>query len=185
MIFALLEPKGTRMVEIQRNGCEVCIVDGEDRFQVDARPVDGGRWSILKDRRSYEARVDVIGSVYEVEIEGRRYCFELADPARRTAKGAAPSGPGPGEVLAPMPGRVMRIPVRLGQKVRRGEAVVVVEAMKMENELTAARDGVVVEIACREGEAVELGSVLLRIGGRGKANGKSRGRVKVKGGAHG
>ena len=67
---------------------------------------------------------------------------------------------GPQRIVAPMPGRVVRVLAAVGDDVRARQPVVVIEAMKMENELRAARDGVVVEVHAREGQSVEAGALL-------------------------
>ncbi len=69
-----------------------------------------------------------------------------------------------GEVLAPMPGKIIKVPVTSGQKVDLGQVVIVMEAMKMEYTLTASRAGTVGPIDCREGQQVELGQLLTKIG---------------------
>lgn len=83
---------------------------------------------------------------------------------RRHAAGHAGAGGGEQRLVAPMPGRVLRVLVEAGQTVVSGQSLVVIEAMKMENALTALRDGVVHEIAVAEGTSVETGRLLLRLG---------------------
>jgi len=78
-------------------------------------------------------------------------------------RAAAHDGHGAGEVSLPMPGRVVRVHVRDGDSVAKGQPLLVVEAMKMEHTLKAARDGVVARLAAREGEMVEAGVILLEI----------------------
>jgi biotin carboxyl carrier protein len=75
--------------------------------------------------------------------------------------GARPAGPL--RIVAPMPGKIVRVLVQRGEHVRARQPVVVVEAMKMENELRAERDGTIAEIPVREGETVESGAVLVVI----------------------
>ena len=70
---------------------------------------------------------------------------------------------GAGAIRSPMPGRVLRVHVAVGDRVRRGEPLLVVEAMKMEHELRAPVDGVVAELVCAEGDQVEEGAALLRV----------------------
>ena len=165
MIFALLEESGTRQFELQRNGDTYRVVnEGEEFTTVDARPVANDRWSLLVGSRSYEAKVTRDKTTYRVEIDGRSFSFDLTDPAKAMIRRAGAGAHGPGRIAAPMPGRIVRLLVGLGQEVRRGEGVVVVEAMKMENELTAPRDGVVTEIGVDEGQAVEGGVTLAVIG---------------------
>jgi acetyl/propionyl-CoA carboxylase alpha subunit len=69
-----------------------------------------------------------------------------------------------GDILAPMPGKIIKVPVTSGQKVELGQVVIVMEAMKMEYTLTASKAGTVGQIDCREGQQVELGQLLTKIG---------------------
>ncbi len=85
----------------------------------------------------------------------------LTGRSGRRHKGAAASGSA--RVVAPMPGKVVRVLVEAGETVRARQAVVVVEAMKMENELRADRDGTVAEIHAREGMLVDAGALLIVI----------------------
>ena len=78
-------------------------------------------------------------------------------------RGVAAAGSGPLRITAPMPGKIVRVLVKAGDPVRARQAVVVVEAMKMENELRADRDGTVAEIHAREGMSVEAGALLVVI----------------------
>jgi pyruvate carboxylase subunit B len=101
-----------------------------------------------------------------LDIGGHRYEAEALDERTRairemTARTAAPSGPAP--VVAPMPGLVVRIAVAVGDQVTAGQGVLVMEAMKMENELRAAADGTVKSVRVTPGTAVEKGSVLIEL----------------------
>jgi biotin carboxyl carrier protein len=165
MIFALLESAGTREVAIDKDDGAYLLRDGQDpTLAVDACQVAPGRWSLLVGEASHEARVHRDGNGYRVEIAGRTFTFALTDPARAVLGAATGGAHGPGRIMAPMPGRMLRILVAVGQQVRHGDPVAVVEAMKMENELTAPRDGVVTEILVAEGDTVEGGTPLVVIG---------------------
>ncbi|HMD36978.1 MAG TPA: acetyl-CoA carboxylase biotin carboxyl carrier protein subunit, partial [Vicinamibacterales bacterium] len=86
------------------------------------------------------------------------------DGRRQRARGAATdTGSGPQRIAAPMPGKVVRVLVKAGDAVQARQPIVVVEAMKMENELRAERDGTVAELHAREGLLVEAGSLLVVI----------------------
>ncbi len=97
---------------------------------------------------------------YEVVVAGRPYAVRLADPLRRQAAQVLPVVEGPIEVRAIMPGKIASLLVQEGQEVRSGQGVLVVEAMKMENELPAPKDGRVTRIRVRVGETVEAGAAL-------------------------
>ena len=104
------------------------------------------------------------GAEYGVEVSGRPYTVTLLDPLRRAAGASArPDVEGPVEVRAIMPGKVAALLVKEGQEVKSGQGVVVVEAMKMENELVSPKEGRVTRIRVRPGETVESGSALFII----------------------
>ena len=165
MIFALTDEDGIRQVEVAGTGTNYAISqENGDPLQVDAQPVGGGRWSLLVGDRSYDVRVQKDRSTFTVEMAGRTWTFHLSDPVRALVRSRSRAGRGAGLVKAPMPGRVVRVLVEAGQEVKSGEGIVVVEAMKMENELSAPRDGVVAQIHVTEGQTVESGAALIEIG---------------------
>jgi len=111
--------------------------------------------SVTADRERGQVTVHVGGTAVPVGLNGRRGFGSRDDHGQ--------SGSGPQRVAAPMPGKIVRVPVAVGDAVRARQAVVVVEAMKMENELRASRDGIVAEIHAREGMSVEAGALLVVI----------------------
>jgi biotin carboxyl carrier protein len=103
---------------------------------------------------------------YSLWVDGYRFDAEALDERTRqirdvSAANAAPSGPAP--VLAPMPGLVVRVRVAVGDRVEAGQGVVVMEAMKMENELRATAAGVIKSIEVQAGTAVEKGTLLVAL----------------------
>lgn len=125
-------------------------------------------------------RITVDGRVYNVTVEDLSDTGSLIYPARgsmtippapapeASAPGPAPSpavaaSAGPGDVVATLGGVVESVPVAVGQKVRQGETVVVLEAMKMNSPMVAPRDGMVTSLAVKAGDAVEAGRVLATI----------------------
>ena len=88
-----------------------------------------------------------------VSLNGRRRRHD--DPGH--------AGAGPQRIVAPMPGKIVRVGVAPGEAVRARQTVVVIEAMKMENELKAARDGTVAELHAQEGASVDAGALLVVI----------------------
>jgi biotin carboxyl carrier protein len=125
--------------------------------------IEPGVFSILLDGRSYEARVENAQDSAGVTIRGRRLRVELEDPRRASRKSKDRCTDGPLQVAAPMPGKIVRILIALGDEVTAGQGLVVMEAMKMQNELKAARPGRVAAIPAREGETVSAGAVLVII----------------------
>lgn len=101
---------------------------------------------------------------FDVYLDGRTIPVQIRAAGafgRQKKAGGATSSSGPQRVLAPMPGKVVRVLVKPGDEVKARQGLVVVEAMKMENELKAARDGRVRDVAVREGQSVDAGAVLL------------------------
>jgi biotin carboxyl carrier protein len=104
------------------------------------------------------------GGDFEVHLLGRAIAVEIRQGGsfgRQRKEGAGAHGGGPQRVTAPMPGKIVRLLVKAGDEVKAKQGLVVVEAMKMENELRAARDGRVREVPAAEGQSVEAGAVLL------------------------
>ncbi|MCE9625202.1 MAG: biotin/lipoyl-binding protein [Deltaproteobacteria bacterium] len=98
----------------------------------------------------------------ELNLRNVPYRLEVFDPRRRAVSQSEAAG-GHGLITAPMPGKIVDVRVAVGEKVEKGQALVVIEAMKMQNELAAAIDGVVKEISAKVGEAVESGQKLLLV----------------------
>ncbi len=138
-------------------GVQEYVVDGS-RFPADVRALEPGVISLVVAGRQYRCVLD--GDA--VIIDGRRYAFEVDDPrslAGRKGKGGAAAGPRP--VKSPMPGRVVRMLVKIGEEVQEHQGVVVIEAMKMQNELKAPKAGRIASIAVSIGDAVGAGEVLV------------------------
>jgi biotin carboxyl carrier protein len=110
------------------------------------------------------ARRGTAAGQYTIHLDGFRFEVEAVDERTRAIRrlaGSAARLAGPGSVAAPMPGLVVRVLVQPGERVQAGQGVVVIEAMKMENELRAATAGVVRSVAVHAGSAVEKGAVLV------------------------
>src|SRR5580658_9129014 len=126
--------------------------------------VEPGVYSVLVEGRSFEARAIRNDAGIRLELDGRRFTAEVRDPRDRGQRPAAALGSGRQNVFAPMPGKVIRVLVREGDAVDVGQGLVVVEAMKMQNEMKASRGGNVVEVRVRDGETVSAGDVLVVLG---------------------
>lgn len=128
-----------------------------------------GLYSLLLNGASYEVLLDQVGdkrSLYDVMVSGLRYQIKVQDERSRRLALVDRSLRAPeGELLikAPIPGLVVKVPVAPGQEVSEGETLVILEAMKMENELRAPRGGIIHEVRVAQGEQVALGQVLLAV----------------------
>jgi biotin carboxyl carrier protein len=121
-------------------------------------------YSVLLDGRMYDARVEETPAGLVIVIDGYRFEMEVRDPRRWSRKDAARGGDGVQTVVAPMPGKVVRLLVAPGDEVKAGQGLLVVEAMKMQNEMKAARAGKILSVTVKEGATVTAGEVLATIG---------------------
>ena len=109
-------------------------------------------------------KVNVNGTAYEVEIEEMTGAPAAAPVAAAPAAAPAPAASGAGEsITSPMPGNILAVNVAAGDMVKKGQVLMVLEAMKMENEIMAPRDGKVTAVAVTKGAAVESGALLCTI----------------------
>jgi len=155
-----------RQVVVHRTaGTFVVAIDGHE-WPVDAARVDGQTLSLLVGDASYEVTLapDPASGQLRVRVGATPLLVGLNSRRRRRGRDdAGHAGSGPQRLAAPMPGKVVRVLVRAGDEVRARQPVVVVEAMKMENELRAGRDGTVSEIHAQEGQSVDAGTLLVVI----------------------
>jgi biotin carboxyl carrier protein len=122
--------------------------------------VEPGVYSVLVDGRSYEARVEQSNGCVVVFIDGYRFEVEIQDPRRWSRHTSRPDIEGRLHVTAPMPGKIVRLLVAEGDTVEIGQGLLVVEAMKMQNEMKAPKPGRVVSLSAREGATVTAGEVM-------------------------
>jgi biotin carboxyl carrier protein len=139
---------------------------GDRLLEVDFEPVSGQPvFSLLLNGKSYEAYVYQDEEDWEVLIRGRQYQVKVEDEReKRLATGGESSVTG-GEfhLKAPMPGLVVAVLIDEGQEVRKGEVLIILESMKMQNELKAPRDGIMGRVRVKAGESVEQRQTLLSV----------------------
>jgi len=140
------------------------LFEGVERA-VDFRLIDQQHvYSLLLDTASYEALVEEREGEYWVFLRGYLFAVRVEDERERRLREASGERHGPaGEVAvkAPMPGLIVAVPVQEGQPVRKGEKLVLLESMKMQNELRAPRDGTVKSIRVKPGQSVEQNQILV------------------------
>ncbi|HEX3409237.1 MAG TPA: biotin/lipoyl-containing protein [Candidatus Binataceae bacterium] len=135
---------------------------GKRQFEVDVHRVGPSSYSILIDNRSFDFEVVRDGEEIVVASRGGAARVTLADAARRSHNpGARPAAAGKAMLKAMMPGRVVNVLVNLGDEVAAQQGLLVIEAMKMENELKAPKAGKIVELKVKPGQTVEKGELLL------------------------
>lgn len=135
---------------------------GASTFAAEASLVEAepGIYSVLIDGRSYDVRVVQGAAGLYIDLLGHRSVVEVRDPRRMARRGRTGVGEGRQTVIAPMPGKIVRVLIAEGEMVEAGAGLVVVEAMKMQNELRAAKAGRVVRLSAKEGDAVAGGEAL-------------------------
>jgi biotin carboxyl carrier protein len=139
-------------------------VDGKI-YEIDFESVAGQPvYSLIVDGRSHESYIYQGDDNWQVLIRGRLYPALVEDEREKRLRAAAGGGvaeTGEFHLRAPMPGLVVAIPVAEGQPVKRGQVILILESMKMQNELKAPRDGTIGRIRVRAGETVEQKQTLL------------------------
>lgn len=151
----------TRNVELVHAGGRIrCSIDGR-AVEADAVEVAAGVYSILMGGESLEARVETIGAALKVTVGGREYAAKVEDPRQwRRRGGGAMEAEGRQQVLAPMPGKIVRVLVADGTTVTAGQGLLVIEAMKMQNEVKSPKSGVVERMMVKEGQTVNAGEAV-------------------------
>ncbi len=159
----------TRKVVVLRVGEQWRVTVDDATYDVQATRVDAALLSLLVGHggaapaRSVPAVVipgKALGAL-GVHVNGRQLSVTISEGGRsRRRGGPAADGAGPQRLTAPMPGKVVRVLVAPGDAVEAGQGLVVVEAMKMENELRAAKAGRVASVSVAEGQSVDAGAVL-------------------------
>jgi biotin carboxyl carrier protein len=136
-------------------------------FTVDGRPMEAdavrlsrGAYSILLGGRSLEITVEETSGGLLLRVNGREFMAESVDPRSwRRGHGAGIELEGRQQLVAPMPGKIVRVLVAAGEKVSAGQGLLVIEAMKMQNEIRSPKSGTVEKLA-KEGQTVNAGEVL-------------------------
>ena len=136
-------------------------VDADPAQAESAQEVEPGVYSVIRNGRSFEARIEPAANGWTVEIAGRRYAVEARNP--RNAKQGPSGAGGRRNLTAPMPGKVIRVLVKVGDEVEAGQGVVVVEAMKMQNEMKATHAGRVVEVRVNDADTVGAGDIMVAL----------------------
>ena len=141
-------------------------VDGKV-YEIDFESVSGQPvYSLIVDGRSHESYVARGEDNWQVLLRGRLYPIMVEDEREKRLRAAAGGGVAEGGefvLKAPMPGLVVAVPVNEGQEVKKGQVLLILESMKMQNELKVPRDGVIQRIKVKAGESVEQKQTLLSV----------------------
>lgn len=152
--------------EIDINEAGEILADGQ-RLEVDFQSVaDQPIYSMLLNNESFEANVSSANTGVEVLLRGRLFLVDVEDERQRRLRETADVGlieEGEYTLVAPMPGVVVAVPVEVGQEVEKGENLIILESMKMQNELKAPRGGTVSGIRIAPGDSVDQNQALLTL----------------------
>ena len=161
MIYEVRVEGKPHLLELERADTRwKCFLDGA-AMEVDAMLTRRDVLSILVGGRSYEVKREQTASDLHVWVGSERFSVELRDPrSLRGRKGAGAEESGLQRLVAPMPGRVVRVLVEHGSQVEAGQGLVVVEAMKMQNEIKSPKKGLVQKVLAIAGATVNAGDVL-------------------------
>jgi biotin carboxyl carrier protein len=160
--------RGRRVYEVgvtEVGGRPRVSIDGEP-FEADIVRLADGVYSLITEGRSIEVAVNRRADVWEASTGGRKYRLRPDDAVSEAGDAAAEAG-GPYELRATLPGRILEVRVAPGRQVQEGDGLVVVEAMKMENELRAPFDAHVDRVEVEKGQTVETGVILCVLSPRG------------------
>lgn len=170
MQYTLVIGARNRTVLLQRQGTGWHVTVDSQQFDVHAADVDGRTLSLLVGVAAGQGAGRSVSAVVvpgrtpgelQVAVQGRTVPVQVVTGERSRRLGGGPGDvTGPQRITAPMPGKVVRVLVAAGDEVQPKQGLVVVEAMKMENELRAARAGRVVSVSVVEGQSVDAGAVL-------------------------
>ena len=150
-----------RGVELTQAGeLPVWTIDGR-RLEADATEVSPGVYSILVNGKSFEVRLEQSGAELRAIAGSREFRIAISDEREwRRKRGGTVEAEGRQQVLAPMPGKIVRVLVKTGDTVRAGQGLLVVEAMKMQNEIRAPKSGNIDRLGVVEGQTVNAGEVV-------------------------
>jgi len=161
MLYEILIDGKTHKLDLTRDGENwLCRVDG-DAIEANALVTRPDVLSIVIAGRAYEVKRERTPSDTHLWVKNSRFAVEVRDPrSLRSRRAKAGSTEGPQKIAAPMPGKIVRIVAPAGAAVEVGQGIIVVEAMKMQNEMKSPKAGTVKQILVNEGATVNAGDIL-------------------------
>jgi biotin carboxyl carrier protein len=162
-----LDDRHSNVELIGREENRITIKVDDKIHEVDITKVEEGVYSLILNGKSYtvELKEGDTSKKYEASSSGRSFSIEIIDAEARYLMSRKGSDPDEAEnqISSPMPGKVVKIPVRAGEKVDAGQTVIIVSAMKMESEYKAGKSGIIKEIHVKEGDTIEGNQPLITI----------------------
>jgi biotin carboxyl carrier protein len=163
-----LEDRIANVELLSKDGNKATISVDDNKYEVDIVQVEPGVYSILYNGKSFNVELIETGNSskkYIVNTFARSFNAEIIDAESKYINSRTKGFDASGEktILSPMPGKVVKIPVKVGEAVTAGQTLIVVEAMKMQSEFKAAADRIVSEILVKEGDTVNANQLLIRL----------------------
>ncbi len=154
-----IDGKNYRLELDRAEGLWLCRLDGRE-IEVDAVLARPDVLSLRIGNKAYEVKCERVGNDQHFWVGSARFAAEVRDPRSLRGRVRAVDDHGPRKLTAPMPGKIVRVLVSQGAEVEAGAGVLVVEAMKMQNEIKSPKKGTIQKILVAEGAAVNAGDVL-------------------------
>ena len=150
-------------VQKQENGKLLVEIDGKET-ELDVKKLSDSQYSVLQGEESHDVAVISSDTQWQSFIGDKKVQFTLKDEKQiRREQSSGGTGEASGDVIAPMPGKVVEVEVKEGDPVTKGQGIIIVEAMKMQNEFKAPIDGIIQSIHVNPGDAIEGGTGMVSI----------------------
>ncbi len=167
MKYFVKNGESEHVIEFTNSNDAVQLMLNGENSRVELTPLGKKNlYSFLLNNQSYELFIHKNGGIYRVSLNGRKYEFELEDEKTRFLKSLIKTEQGQTgriEIKAPMPGLIVKINVSEGQTVAKGDALFIIEAMKMENEIRSHQAGTVTKIFKKERDSVDKDTVIMSV----------------------
>jgi biotin carboxyl carrier protein len=154
-----IDGKNYRLELTRPDGRWTCHLDGRE-IEVDAVLPRPNVLSVRIGNKAYEVKCERVAGDVHIWVGSQRFAAEVRDPRSLRSRSRAADEHGPKKLTAPMPGKIVRVLVTQGAEVEAGAGILVVEAMKMQNEVKSPKKGTIQKILVSEGAAVNAGEVL-------------------------
>ena len=162
-----LENRTAKIDLLNKAGSKALIAVDDNKYEIDIVEVEKGVYSILYNGKSYNVELieGATNKKYIVNTFARTFNVEIIDAETKYQQSRmhGHEHEGENEISSPMPGKVVKIPVSVGESVKSGQALIVVEAMKMQSEFKAKGERIVKEILVREGDTVDAHQIMIRL----------------------
>jgi len=154
-------PESKHSLSLTRDGEKVSAqIDGRT-YELTIREREDHEYLLIDGSKVYDSRVETTRDNFLVHLREQSYPIRIIDPKRlRSTQSAGRHDHGAADIVAPMPGKVVRLLVQEGEEVASGKGILIVEAMKMQNELKTPKAGIVISIRAEAGATVNAGDVL-------------------------